>query len=70
LIKAQQNRFGKDARAAISYKSEHRTSTPPTAAKTLYEDIINIPRHVFGDHTRCKDYFCKQRVDNVFEAVE
>jgi len=56
-------------RAAISHNSEHRNSTPLTSAKKLHEDLVNIPKHIYGKHDKCKDYFCKGGGDNIFETV-
>ncbi|GBP49716.1 hypothetical protein EVAR_33470_1 [Eumeta japonica] len=37
--------------------------------KNLHKDIMNIPKHVFGDHSDCEDYYCspekKLEIDNV-----
>jgi len=57
-------RFGKDIRAAISYNSKNIKNG--TSAVTLAEDIVNIPSHIFGQHTKCKPYFCKGGGQNQF----
>ena len=43
------------ARGAIN----HNSKQVPTSVSDLADDIRNGPRHVFGDHTKCKQYYCK-----------
>jgi len=53
-------RYGKDAMAAINYNYTHQKDNHnPTSAMTLAQDLTNIPAHIFGEHSRCKSYFCK-----------
>lgn len=35
----------------------------------LRKDLENVPRHVFGDHTRCSKYFCPGFKDNEVNIV-
>lgn len=30
---------------------------------SLRKDIINGPCHIFGDHTNCREYFCKKAIE-------
>lgn len=54
------DRFGKDVKAAVSYNSQNRgRENHPTTAKTLAEDIINVPSHILGHHKDCNSYYCK-----------
>ena len=39
----------------------HNNADPTCDAKSLANDILNIPNHTFGDHIKCKDDFCKRK---------
>jgi hypothetical protein len=52
-------RLGKDAKCAIMHNQSNRSSESPTSPTTLAEDLLNIPAHVYGEHSKCKPYFCK-----------
>lgn len=45
-------------RSAIKHCAEETNGTDVSG---LYEDIRNAPRHVFGDHTACRSYFCTKK---------
>lgn len=38
--------------------NHHITNLDADTWKMLRADILNVPRHVFGDHHFCRDYFC------------
>lgn len=60
IVKSRVPQMSRDAKGAICHNSEKFRSGDTNAKKALYDDLINIPRHVFGDHMRCKEYFCKK----------
>lgn len=37
--------------------------------KDLYDDIMNMRYHIFGDHAKCKSYFCAGAKDNEINLV-
>lgn len=45
-------------RSAIKHCAE---DTNGSDVSGLYEDIRNAPRHVFGDHSACRSYFCSHQ---------
>lgn len=47
----------KGARSAI----KHCADLGSTDIEGLRNDIRNVPYHVFGVHTDCRDYFCKYK---------
>jgi len=49
-------RFEISIRKAVNYYQDKKTDD---SWRELAEDIKNIPMHVFGDHSKCKMYFCK-----------
>ncbi|KAK5641655.1 hypothetical protein RI129_010202 [Pyrocoelia pectoralis] len=56
-------RFRNAVTKAIQYRTEHATqinNSMHTKAELLRKDIINGPRHIFGDHSNCEDYFCSK----------
>jgi hypothetical protein len=60
-LKARHNRFGKGAMSAIRYNNSNQLEEPPTNYRSLAEDMRNLPFHIFGNHTKCKDYFCVRK---------
>ena len=46
-------RIRSGVKGAIIYNNENSLSW-----KGLRDDILNVPRHVFGEHSECKPYFC------------
>ncbi|CAH2092100.1 unnamed protein product [Euphydryas editha] len=44
-------------RSAIKFRKAQSTSLS-TQILNLQKDILNSPRHVFGDHTSCDSYYC------------
>jgi hypothetical protein len=55
------NRFRKNEHTSFEQKTENLTN-----------DILNAPAHIFGDHSKCAPYFCKNvgQVTNVVEYSE
>jgi hypothetical protein len=51
-------------------KNEHTSFEQKT--ENLTNDILNAPAHIFGDHSKCAPYFCKNvgQVTNVVEYSE
>jgi hypothetical protein len=60
-IAANRDKITIGVRKAIEYNSKS-DNNPPTSVKTLIEDLDNVLNHVFGDHTKCKPYFCTKTV--------
>ncbi len=54
LFNPQLPRFRKALTQAIAYHHKQGSHW-----KELYDDIMNIPYHIFGHHQNCKQYFCK-----------
>ncbi|ODM87173.1 hypothetical protein Ocin01_19509 [Orchesella cincta] len=50
------SRIGSGVHAAIVHHSEFAKEKGRSVQ--LFEDIANVPQHVFGDHSKCRDYFC------------
>lgn len=46
-------------RAAIRYRQQN-DCTISTKIENLQKDIINSPRHIFGDHSGCNSYYCTE----------
>lgn len=75
LLKSVIPRLTSAARGAIRHCGEVGES-----AEDLCKDLRNGPRHVFGDHSECREYFCNQRdssdippvlhTSGIFEQVE
>lgn len=38
--------------------------------KLLYDDIINMPYHIFGNHKKCRQYFCSGSKPKELDIVE
>jgi len=55
---------------ACSYRGQ-QLSEGRKAIALLRSDILNAPRHVFGDHAKCSSYFCNglPKNDKEFNAV-
>jgi len=47
-------------RKAIEHNSANR---PITSYRTLIEDFENVLNHVFGEHRKCKPYFCTKETE-------
>lgn len=56
-------RITKGARSAI----KHCADSGNNDVEGLRHDIRNVPYHVFGKHTSCRDYFCKYKDDPSME---
>ncbi|ODM88232.1 hypothetical protein Ocin01_18450, partial [Orchesella cincta] len=50
------DRLGKGVRGAIDF--HHQFCEEQDRYILLDQDIMNVPFHVFGDHTKCRSYFC------------
>lgn len=65
--------MARDAKGAIDHNSKllshplQLNATPP--AKLLFNNLNNIPLHVFGDHSRCDAYFCKKVGHVEYDAI-
>lgn len=46
------------AKFQIYYNNRHGTT------EQLKEDIYNGPYHIFGQHDKCKDYYCTEKSNN------
>ena len=46
-------RFRTDVKSAILYNNKNGKDW-----KALRSDLLNIPAHIFGEHTHCRTYFC------------
>lgn len=46
-------------RAAIEYRQQGNGSKS-IKIENLQNDIVNSPRHIFGDHSECDRYYCTQ----------
>lgn len=53
ILSSQISRITKDIRCAINHCAVNAGT-----AELLSQDIRNVPYHVFGDHSNCKEYFC------------
>lgn len=49
--------------SAIKYRKDEE-STNLQKVSDLRRDILNSPRHIFGDHSACAPYFCKGPKEN------
>lgn len=54
-IKERFSRIGGGILCAINH---HATTRTVDSWKLLREDIMNSPFHIFGDHSKCSQYFC------------
>jgi hypothetical protein len=45
--------------SAIKYHKDDDNSTFLQKISDLKRDILNSPKHIFGDHSACASYFCK-----------
>lgn len=57
---------------AVRYRIEETSTLQQTKIKHLKKDILNGPKHIFGVHKECKQYFCngpKSNENNVFEIL-
>lgn len=52
-------RFRNAVTKAIEYRKQGSESFS-VKSSLLRTDIINGPKHIFGDHSTCADYFCKR----------
>lgn len=52
-------RFRNAVTKAIEYRKQGSESSS-ARANLLKRDIVNGPKHIFGDHSVCADYFCKK----------
>ncbi|XP_031327666.1 uncharacterized protein LOC116182986 isoform X1 [Photinus pyralis] len=60
-------------RNAVTKAIEHRKNeNKPFDEKTnsLKGDILNGPKHIFGDHSACDDYFCKGGEENLVPDLQ
>ncbi|RVE40146.1 hypothetical protein evm_015204 [Chilo suppressalis] len=46
-------------RAAARFRNAQNTNSSDKIIK-LKDDIINSPKHIFGDHSTCEEYYCKE----------
>ena len=60
ILKACIHRLPLAAKKAIEHNSTQGT------VEDLRFDLINGPKHVFGDHSNCREYFCKKRNEQNF----
>lgn len=45
---------------AVKYNRQLQKNIPyETRLMDLKSDLVNGPNHVFGDHTKCRKYFCQ-----------
>lgn len=51
------NRLRIAVKSAIRYRMA-QNSTVPDKIDQLKKDLINSPRHIFGDHSNCEQYYC------------
>ncbi|GBP39298.1 hypothetical protein EVAR_20526_1 [Eumeta japonica] len=62
------NRLRIAVRAAVRFRRAQNYLLTEKV-KNLHKDIMNIPKHVFGHHSDCVDYYCspekKLEIDNV-----
>ncbi|CAF4946370.1 unnamed protein product [Pieris macdunnoughi] len=59
-------------RAAARFRNAQTTSNSEKNLK-LRDDIINSPKHVFGDHSACENYYCpedKKKEQNLVPVVK
>jgi len=56
IFNGQFSRFEISVRKAVNYYQDKKNND---SWKELAEDIRNLPMHVFGEHSKCKLYFCK-----------
>jgi len=55
LVSSDFPRFGIAVRKSVDHYQQNKTST---SWKDLEHDLRNIPFHIFGQHYKCKKYFC------------
>ena len=68
LLKSNIPRLKRDVRSAIRYCHENSDSI-----QDLQNDLKNLPHHIFGDHSKCRDYFkdlCNKKEHNVMHQLE
>lgn len=53
-------RFERITGGIVGAVNHHIENLSNETWKLLRADILNVPRHVFGEHAFCKDYFCKE----------
>ncbi|KAL0852581.1 hypothetical protein ABMA27_016931 [Loxostege sticticalis] len=46
-------------RGAIKYRQQD-SGTESSKIENLQKDIVNSPRHIFGDHSECSSYYCTE----------
>ncbi|KAL4127359.1 hypothetical protein QTP88_011533 [Uroleucon formosanum] len=49
-------------RTAIVTAIRHRKNENVPTAQKIKTDLFNSPYHIFGEHSKCDDYFCKKRL--------
>lgn len=57
---------------SIHYWKNEKTLPLNERIKMLEKDLLNIPQHIFGQHSNCADYFkqkCNVNETNIFEEV-
>ncbi|XP_069361994.1 uncharacterized protein [Maniola hyperantus] len=52
-------RLRKAIKGAVDHTSKLPNVTKEQKLNNLKQDLLNSPCHVFGDHEKCKPYFCK-----------
>ncbi|KAL4099097.1 hypothetical protein QTP88_023584 [Uroleucon formosanum] len=53
---------------AVKYNRQLQTNIPyETRLMVLKSDLVNGPKHVFGDHTNCRQYFCQGTKESSYE---
>lgn len=57
MVAANSARIARGVRAAITHCAN---VTNGSDVEGLRHDIRNVPAHVFGDHQKCRDYFCSK----------
>ena len=68
LTEAMRRRLTRSARCAIIMRSQE--SNKVEAVKKLQRDLMNIPLHCFGSHSKCSPEFCKTAQKNLEQQQE